>query len=165
MRKRTFDSILACSVRVDLRFCRAVEGRNHAFRGEGFLRKSGYHYETTFFGTLCSIRKKQGVSLKEVKVWFEGSLFLSRDEPMYICRLQKMAVEKGSLSVIFEWERKFRKGPQKRQDFMVSGVSLLEGRVGRREEQTSYLMTFVFLLYMRHSHFLSVIYQNAYMCT
>lgn len=53
---------------------------------------------------------------------------------MYICRLQKMAVEKGSLSVIFEWERKFRKGPQKRQDFMVSGVSLLEGRVGRREE-------------------------------
>lgn len=72
--------------------------------------------------------------MKEVKVWFEGSLFLSRDEPMYICRLQKMAVEKGSLSVIFEWERKFRKGPQKRQDFMVSGVSLLEGRVGRREE-------------------------------
>lgn len=134
MRKRTFDSILACSVRVDLRFCRAVEGRNHAFRGEEFLRKSEYHYETTFFGTLCSIRKKQGVSLKEVKVWFEGSLFLSRDEPMYICRLQKMAVEKGSLSVIFEWERKFRKGPQKRQDFMVSGVSLLEGRVGRREE-------------------------------
>lgn len=101
---------------------------------------------------------------------------------MYICRLQKMAVEKGSLSVIFEWERKFRKGPQKRQDFMVSRVSLLEGRVGpisfemweeerkgtfegKEEEQTSYLMTFVFLLYMRHSHFLSVIYQNAYMCT
>lgn len=59
MRKRTFDSILACSVRVDLRFCRAVEGRNHAFRGEGFLRKSRYHYETTFLGIFAALERNR----------------------------------------------------------------------------------------------------------
>lgn len=49
---------------------------------------------------------------------------------MCICRLKKMAVKKGCLSVMFEWERKVRKELQKRQNIMASGVSLLVGRVG-----------------------------------